>query len=453
MKRTVMIPAILLTLASALPAVAQTVTVTVTVTDVKNAQGNVLGNLCDDTNTEFPRACLSNGALAKSEQGITTLVFPGIQAGRYALQIFHDEDGNMIPNIPPEGFAFGNDATFPPSFDKASFIVSGDTQHTVKMQYIPSFSSAPAARPAATANSPRGASAPEGVVRSDVRTDGLNAILYRPAGDRPVPALIVLGGSEGGIQAASGVGAGFARHGYAVLALAYFMDGDLPKSLENIPLEYFDKAVDWLKKQQGIDPTAIGVIGGSRGSEAALLLASRRQDVRAVAAFAPSGIVWQGLNFQNPMNMGPAWTADGKALPFVTPDGMAYRPGAAMKPMFANVLGQSDARPDTNIPVEKINGPILLISGKADELWPSHEMGERIVTRARDKGFIHPVQHLSYETAGHMVFMGDPASQTAQSMARAPFNPMLGGTGEANMAAWQDNWPKTLAFFDAALKE
>jgi hypothetical protein len=30
---------------------------------------------------------------------------------------------------------------------------------------------------------------------------------------------------------------------------------------------------------------------------------------------------------------------------------------------------------------------------------------------------------------------------------------MLGGTGEANMAAWKDNWPKVVAFFDNALKE
>jgi len=286
-----------------------------------------------------------------------------------------------------------------------------------------------------------------------VRASGLNGILYRPEGAKMAPALIVLGGSEGGIQAASGVGSGFAKHGYAVLALAYFMDDGLPRTLENIPLEYFDKAVDWLKVQPGIDAGAIGVIGGSRGSEAALLLGSRRNDIRAVVAFAPSGIVWQGLNFSNPMNMGPAWTTDGEPLPFVTPDGMAYRPGAAMKPMFDNAMGQADARPETSIPVEKINGPVLLVSGKADALWPSFDMGERVVKRRKDKGFKHKVEHLGYENAGHMVFMGHPSASGAVSMAKAPVSPMLGGTGEANIAAWQDNWPKVIAFLDAALKD
>jgi dienelactone hydrolase/uncharacterized protein (DUF2141 family) len=445
MKRSGLIPALILALATALPAAAQTVTVTID--NVKNASGNVLGNLCDDSNKQFPRGCLSHAAIAKSEQGKVTLVFPGVQPGRYALQVFHDEDGNMTPNIPPEGYAFGNNAAWPPTFANASFAVSGDTRHAVTMQYIPSFSSTPAPKAV------RGAPAPEGVTRVDVRENGLNAILYRPAGNKPAPALVVLGGSEGGLQASSGVGVGFTQKGYAVLSLAYFMDEGLPQTLENIPLEYFDKAIDWLKQQPGIDANAIGIIGGSRGSEAALLVASRRADIKAVAVFAPSGIVWQGLNFSNPMNMGPAWTVGGKPLAFVAPDGRSYRPGAAMKPMFDNALGQADTRPDTNIPVENIKAPILLVSGKADSLWPSHDMSERVVAHLKAKGFAYPVQHLSYETAGHMVFMGDPTTNAALSMAKAPANPMLGGTGEANMAAWQDNWPKALAFFDAALKE
>lgn len=447
MKRSAQILALLLGLAGALPASAQTGTVTVTVTGVKNAQGNVLANLCGDPTGTFPGMCMTHSAISPASEGETVLTFETVAAGRYALQAFHDEDGNMIPNIPPEGYAFGNDAAFPPSFDQAAFTVSGDAAHTVEMQYIPAFSAAPAPQTV------RGAPAPDGASRMDVRDNGLNGILYRPAGDRPAPALIILGGSEGGLQASSRVGAGFVKHGYAVLALAYFMDEGLPPSLENIPLEYFDKAVDWLKTQPGIASDRIGVIGGSRGSEAALLLASRRVDIKAVAAFSPSGIVWQGLNFQNPMNMGPAWTAGGKALPFVAPNGMLYRPGDAMAPMFETVISEADTRPQTNIPVEAIKAPILLVSGKADALWPSYAMGERIAARLKSKNFAYPVQHLAYEGAGHMVFMGDPSTPAANAMAKSPPNPMLGGTGEANLAAWKDNWPKAMAFFDAALKE
>lgn len=439
----------LLASAATLPAFAQNATVTLTVNDVPTSEGSVLATLCGDPKAPFPGACMTHSGMANANAGATKITFEGVAPGRYAIQAFHDENSDMQMSMPAEGYAFGNDAAWPVTFESASITVSGDTAAAVTLQRMPGASSAPQAPKAPT----RGAPAPEGATREDVRANGLNGLLYRPAATKPTPALIVLGGSEGGIQAASAVGAGFTKHGYAVLALAYFMDDGLPQTLENIPLEYFDAAADWLKAQPGIDPDAIGVIGGSRGSEAALLMASRRPDIKAAAAFAPSGIVWQGLNFSNPMSMGPAWTAGGTALPFLVPDGMAYRPGAAMKPMFNNVMDQAMKRPDTNIPVEEINGPVLLVSGKADALWPSFEMSERVVARLKEKNFSHSVQHLSYDSAGHMVFMGDPSSPNAASMARAPISPMLGGTGEANMAAWKDNWLKVVAFFDKALKE
>jgi hypothetical protein len=38
-------------------------------------------------------------------------------------------------------------------------------------------------------------------------------------------------------------------------------------------------------------------------------------------------------------------------------------------------------------------------------------------------------------------------------MARAAMHGgMMGGTAEGNAAAWADNWPRTLAFLDAAFK-
>ncbi len=448
-RRMIAIACAVLAGAATLPAFAQTSTVTLTINDIPASKGSVLATLCDDPKAPFPGACMTHSGMADAKAGATTVTFEGVAPGRYAIQAFHDENGDMQMNMPAEGYAFGNDASWPVTFESASITVAGDTAAVVTLQRIPGAASAPQPSRAAA----RGAPAAEGATREDVRANGLNGILYRPEGTRRAPALIVLGGSEGGIEAASAVGAGFTRHGYAVLALAYFREEGLPQTLENIPLEYFDSAVDWLKAQPGIDPGAIGVIGGSRGSEAALLLASRRSDVRAAAAFAPSGIVWQGLNFSNPMNMGPAWTVGGKALPFVTPDGMAYRPGRPMKPMFENVLDQATQRAETIIQVEKTNGPVMLVSGKADALWPSFEMGERVVARLKEKNFKHQVQHLSYDAAGHMVFMGDPSSDNAASMARAPVSEMLGGTGEANMAAWRDNWPKVVAFFDAALKE
>lgn len=93
----------------------------------------------------------------------------------------------------------------------------------------------------------------------EVRENGLVGTLFAPAGAGPFPAVIVLGGSEGGLNSED-VAALLSSHGYAALALAYFGAAGLPSALEEIPLEYFRQAMDWLGKQSFVKSK--GVSGG-----------------------------------------------------------------------------------------------------------------------------------------------------------------------------------------------
>jgi len=52
------------------------------------------------------------------------------------------------------------------------------------------------------------------------------------------------------------------------------------------------------------------------------------------------------------------------------------------------------------IPVEKVQGAILLISGKGDKMWPSTEMSEQVISRLKEKGFAYHYKHIAYD-AGH----------------------------------------------------
>jgi hypothetical protein len=52
------------------------------------------------------------------------------------------------------------------------------------------------------------------------------------------------------------------------------------------------------------------------------------------------------------------------------------------------------------IAVEKINGPIMMISGKDDKLWPASDLAEFAVQRLKVKCFKNAVHHLAYAGAG-----------------------------------------------------
>jgi dienelactone hydrolase len=253
-----------------------------------------------------------------------------------------------------------------------------------------------------------------------VRDRGLVGTFYEPPGDGRHPAMIVLVGSGGGIPPPSGPAGGLASRGYAVLALAYFNTERLPSTLSNIPLEYFGTALEWLASQSSVDPDRIGVYGHSRGAELALLLGVVYQRLRLVVAVAPSNVVNRGCCDRFSM---VAWTVGGRAVA------------------------------TTEIPVEKIHGAVLLISGKDDGVWQSTSMGNAIVSRLEHNHFAFPYKHLVYEHAGHALARPYTIATNINSL-RHPLTGNLmhmGGTPEGTARARDDSWRQTLEFVNASL--
>ncbi|MGH9560164.1 MAG: acyl-CoA thioesterase/BAAT N-terminal domain-containing protein, partial [Terracidiphilus sp.] len=131
--------------------------------------------------------------------------------------------------------------------------------------------------------------------------------------DARLPAVIVLSGSGGGFDLDKA--AVLSRHGFATLALAYFGVPPLPAWLHRVPLEYIESALAWLAAQPEIDPQRIGMLGVSRGSELALLAATRFAGIRAVVAYAPSLVAWDsGGREKKTGEIIPAWTWHGEPI-------------------------------------------------------------------------------------------------------------------------------------------
>lgn len=291
------------------------------------------------------------------------------------------------------------------------------------------------------------APAPPDPVRVEVREPGLVANLHIPIGAQaPSPAILVLGGSEGGIASADGLARRLAREGYVAMAVAYFNHEGLPPALTDIPLETFDRALDRLLARPDVDPSRIGVMGASKGAEAALLVASRRPEIRAVVAGTPTNVAWQGIDFSDWTKVRASWSVGGKPVAFVPY--ATDKPFAGLRDLYDRSLPAEGKEGEALIRVERINGDVLLISGGEDGLWGATPMSERIERRLKAHRFRHRVEHLSYPGAGHAILGPPPASvEKAAPLAQ------LGGTAQANLDARADAWPRTLAFLAAALKE
>jgi dienelactone hydrolase len=288
-----------------------------------------------------------------------------------------------------------------------------------------------------------------GVTTRAVHSDGLTATLFVPGGTGPFPALIVLGGSEGG-NSAEDVGAVLSSHGYVCLALAYFALDPLPASLEEIPVEYFARALNWLANQKLVRRDKIGILGTSKGAEAALLLAARDRRIRAVVAYEPSAVVWSCLCESTGKS---SWSWQGSPVAFVPfeedpanrpPEGFPLRIGRN----YEFSLNNKSAVQRAAIPVERINGPILLISGKDDQLWPSFRFGRGIMQRLAQRHHRFPDQHLAYPDAGHLI---GKAYLPVGSTLIAGGQIETGGSLSGNAKAQEDSWPNVLRFLHRAL--
>jgi hypothetical protein len=243
------------------------------------------------------------------------------------------------------------------------------------------------------------------MIKREVIEDGLVADLFYDV-DQPRKAIIMLGGSEGGktwsrIRQPVDL---LVHRGYAIFSLAYFKAQGLPGTLEEIPLEYFEKAFAWLSVQSGIVADKVAILGGSKGAEAALLLGSRFPQIKAIVAFSPSSVVWQGIpkrRFDLGKAVKSSWTFQGKGLPFITyptPISKMALLTLRLRKLHEEALQDRAGMEEAVIPVENTMGAVLLISGKRDSLWPATSMSEQILKRLIAKGFKHYYEHMVVDT-------------------------------------------------------
>lgn len=269
----------------------------------------------------------------------------------------------------------------------------------------------------------------------EVREAGVVGTFSVPDAPGLHAGVVALSGSGGGIP--SWWGDLLAPNGIAVLAAAYFGVEALPSALCEIPVETVAAAGEWLRRQPEVRSGPIGIVGGSKGAELALLAATTYPDLFGpVAAIAPSCVAWFGVDLAGGVADASArssWTIGGQPVPFVPPvPGVGFErteQGLRSVGIYAVALEQPDVVAAAAIPVERATGPLLLLSGGDDAACPSTVMAQMIVERMRTHGRLSDVRHLDFPECGHVVVRPWPSGQAPPM----PFD--NGGTAEALDAA------------------
>ena len=301
-----------------------------------------------------------------------------------------------------------------------------------------------------------------GLVHEDVRAGGFLGAFYSERGARRRPVVLVLGGSEGGLDVADWIGPKLVARGFAVLGIEYVSPRGtrvrgVAETVDRIPVELLDSARAWLSGRPEVAVDQLGVVGYSKGAELALVAASIDPWIKAVVAYAPSDVVWQGIGNGEAGAAGSSWTWRGEDLPFIPTRGTREaisRGRQAGTPIYlarvarSNLAAASPAELDAaRIPLERSGAALLLIGGADDQLWDSGSSVTRLAERLRQAPYAHPWRSLVYAGAGH-VLVGTGWQPTTGDN-DDPFR--NGGSARADAFAQGDSWPRVVAFLGVHL--
>ncbi len=299
------------------------------------------------------------------------------------------------------------------------------------------------------------------VTTTEIREPGVTGVFARNDDPQIQRAVIVLGGSEGGLLTARSLAPLLASRGYAVLGVGYFQGGEpqlsaLKPNLELIPLEILEAARDWLSRQPGVDASGVAVVGVSKGAELALLAAATFDWVVFAGAFAPSHVIWEGIppDDNRWRDAGSSWTYRGEPLPFVRWSQEAERRGDEARATtgvsrlvevhLESMVEYAEDIDRARLPVERSRAALFIAAGSDDGMWPSAYAAEQIRLRLSTRTPAADFQVVIVPT-GHQI-MATGWSPTP--IFNRPTGRLQGGNARLDAEAQAVLWPRFVQFLD-----
>ncbi|MEM6737172.1 MAG: acyl-CoA thioester hydrolase/BAAT C-terminal domain-containing protein, partial [Bacteroidota bacterium] len=191
----------------------------------------------------------------------------------------------------------------------------------------------------------------------------------------------------------------FLNQGYAVLSIGYANTENTPEIIERISLNAIYDTIKKVSQHPKIDANKIAILGSSKGGELVLNLASRYDDIDAVVALVPSHVTFPGYTITANTS---SWMYNDKEVEFVHLPFFKYLwkklCARGNSQIIQEILEENEKLYEKDaINVEKINGPVLLLSAKNDRAWPSDYMSNQVVNRLEENQFEHHYEHFMFE--------------------------------------------------------
>lgn len=183
-------------------------------------------------------------------------------------------------------------------------------------------------------------------------------------------------------------------HGFAVLAIGYFKTENSPGSLDRISLNAIaDTILSIARRTPQIDTARILLMGASKGGELVLNLASRYSCFKGVIALSTSHVSFPALTISANTS---SWMYNNQEVTYVPAPFKIIWPALKgnLFGAFSIMLENTKAVTQAEIEVEKINGPIFILSADQDEQWPATKMSEQLMQRLERKKFPHRYKHI-----------------------------------------------------------
>lgn len=270
--------------------------------------------------------------------------------------------------------------------------------------------------------------------------------------------VLMLGGSDGNMQALTLLAAPLASRGFNVLIVPYFASEGLPEKLEKVPLEYFERIFKWIENNEITRSKEIFLHGTSKGGELVLLLASRYKQIKKVVAVEPHTYCFQALSGMMIGNDVSSWSYKDESIPYIKVDNNIFfqeQKKAVEKGIpfgFASTykkgIERAANREEARIKVENSEADILMIAGKEDNIWNSYDGCLEILCNLKKSNYKYNVELLTCDKMGHPMPVPYiiPISETlSMNMMGGVFS--SGGTIEGNAEGQFKSWQRTIEFF------